>query len=157
MHMHIYLNVKIPCVWRRLLLNPPDMTDVLPVRGVLVHYIDRCITEEKWGGLHVPHPPNDTFVRVWNREIWCRLRYIMEIGSVNIKELVNCFHFQAMPLKRTWWLHNIAWPKYVTYGHSDPLPLTLWLLGSGKHFIQTQVRIIGGYTGIIGRTMSMKE
>ena len=39
----------------------------------------------------------------------------MEISSVNIKELVNCFHFQVMSI---WWLHNF---KYATYIRSDPL------------------------------------
>ena len=37
---------------------------------------------------------------------------IMEIGSVNIKELVNS---HINPLE--WWLHNI---KYATYIRSDP-------------------------------------
>ena len=33
-------------------------------------------------------------VRVWNREIW-QTQINMEIGTVNIKELVNCFHFSS--------------------------------------------------------------
>ena len=43
MHSSAIMNVKIPCVGCRFLINPPDMTRTLPVQGVLGHYIDRCI------------------------------------------------------------------------------------------------------------------
>ena len=43
MRVRIYLNVKIPCVGHRFLISPPDMARVLPIRGVLGHYIDRYI------------------------------------------------------------------------------------------------------------------
>ena len=36
-------NVKSPYVGHRFLEEPPCMTRVLPVRGVVGHYIDRCI------------------------------------------------------------------------------------------------------------------
>ena len=63
----------------------------------------------------------------------------MEIGSVNIKD---CFHFQIMPLKRIWWLHNIAWLKFATYVRSDPLPYALQLLATilGKYYYPARMR-----------------
>ena len=38
--------VKSPYVGHRFLEEPPCMTRVLPVRGVVGHYIDRCIKRD---------------------------------------------------------------------------------------------------------------
>ena len=44
-------------------------------------------------------------VRVWN--LW-NLAQTQRFSKINTKELVNCFHFQVIPLERIWGLHNIA-------------------------------------------------
>ena len=56
MHMCMYMNVKIPCMGHRFLTILPDMTCVLPVGGILGHYLDRCI--------NVPSRPEVKFLHL---------------------------------------------------------------------------------------------
>ena len=47
-------------------------------------------------------------------------------GSVNALKLVNCFHFQVMPLKTFHDYKTLRDIIYITY--SDPLPYTPYLM-----------------------------
>ena len=55
----------------------------------------------------------------------------MEIGSVNIKELVKCFHFQVMPLERIQFHNvNIMLLTFVA---------TLYLMHCSYYAVRTEV------------------